>query len=65
MLTPSAKPAMLLYEPSSFRIISPGNHVICAVSGQQIPLEALRYWSVLHQEAYASCELATRRLTGH
>jgi hypothetical protein len=36
----------------------------CAVSGAAIPLEALRYWSVTRQEAYASPELATKRLLG-
>ena len=35
-----------------------------AVTGEPIPLDTLRYWSVEHQEAYATCEIATRRLTG-
>ena len=26
----------------------------CAVTGEPIPLDELRYWSVDHQEAYAS-----------
>ena len=39
-----------------------GSHVICAVSGAEVPLETLRYWSTERQEAYASAELATRRL---
>ncbi|HMO68283.1 MAG TPA: DUF2093 domain-containing protein, partial [Novosphingobium sp.] len=42
----------------------PGTHVRCAVTGESVALEALRYWSVEHQEAYASCAVATRRLTG-
>jgi hypothetical protein len=45
-------------------VLTPGGHVFCAVSGATIPLEALRYWSVARQEAYASCELATQRLAG-
>jgi hypothetical protein len=32
--------------------------VICAVTKQAIPLDALRYWSVEHQEAYASAAAA-------
>jgi hypothetical protein len=40
----------------TFRVLSPGNHVICAVTGALIPLEELRYWSVERQEAYASVE---------
>ena len=60
----SDRPARLYFEHNGFRIISPGNYVACAVSGTPIELEALRYWSVTRQEAYASCELATKRLTG-
>jgi len=54
--------ATLRYEPNGFRVLSVGNHVLCAVSGERIALEALRYWSVVHQEAYATCEAATQRL---
>jgi hypothetical protein len=32
--------------------------VLCAISGQVIPLEELRYWSAERQEAYASAELS-------
>lgn len=56
--------ATLYFEPNGFRVIKPGKHVICAVSAEAIALETLRYWSVERQEAYATCELATRRLTG-
>jgi hypothetical protein len=35
-------------------VLSPGDHVICAVTGRPIPLEELRYWSVARQEAYAT-----------
>lgn len=65
MLMSSAdRPAMLFYQANGFRVLSPGNHVVCAVSGEAIMLEALRYWSVERQEAYASPEAATRRLLG-
>ena len=37
-----------------FRIVRPGAFVRCAVTGEPIPLEDLRYWSVDRQEAYAS-----------
>jgi len=30
--------------------------VLCAVTGAQIPLHELRYWSVERQEAYADAE---------
>ncbi|ROT96867.1 DUF2093 domain-containing protein [Altererythrobacter sp. FM1] len=65
MLMKSGDPtAQLIYGPNGFRVMRPGNHVLCAVSGVPIPLEELRYWSVPHQEAYASAEIASRRLTG-
>lgn len=54
--------AKLVYGPNGFRVMRPGQHVICAATGAAIPLEELRYWSVTRQEAYASAELATRRL---
>lgn len=56
--------ATLLYGPNGFRVIRPGHFVFCAVTGEPIPLEELRYWSVDRQEAYASPEIAARRLTG-
>lgn len=62
LMSSSDRQAMLFYQPNGFRVLSPGSHVICAVSGAEIPLEALRYWSTERQEAYASAELATRRL---
>jgi hypothetical protein len=56
--------AQLIYGPNGFRVMRPGDYVVCAVSGVPIPLEELRYWSAERQEAYASAELATRRLLG-
>ena len=64
LMSSSDKPAKLYYGPASFRVLRPGQHVICAVSGEVIVLEELRYWSAQHQEAYASAEIATRRLLG-
>ncbi len=62
LMSSSDRPAMLFYQPNGFRVLSPGSHVICAVSGAEVPLEALRYWSVERQEPYASADLATGRL---
>ncbi len=65
MLMNSAdRPATLFFQANGFRVLSPGNHVVCAVSGEAILLETLRYWSVERQEAYASPELAAKRLLG-
>lgn len=62
LMSSSERPAVLRYEPNGFRVMSAGSYVACAVSGERIPLEALRYWSVERQEAYASPAIATRRL---
>ncbi|MGF7154100.1 DUF2093 domain-containing protein [Novosphingobium gossypii] len=65
MLMSSAdRPAKLAYGPNGFRVLSSGHYVACAVTGEQIPLEALRYWSVERQEPYATAQIATRRLLG-
>ena len=39
--------AQLKYLDGDFDVIMPGAYVICAVSGKQIALEDLRYWSCL------------------
>ena len=44
--------ARVRYLDGDFQVISPGSFVRCAVTGTQIPLEELRYWSVERQEAY-------------
>ncbi|WP_260926258.1 DUF2093 domain-containing protein [Novosphingobium sp. 9] len=63
MLMSSAdRPAMLQYGPGSFRVLRAGSYVECAVTAEKIPLEELRYWSAERQEAYASPEIATRRM---
>lgn len=55
--------ARLHYQPNGFRILTSGDHVLCARSGQRIALDELRYWSVERQEAYASATLATEAMT--
>lgn len=53
--------AVLHYGSGDVDVIQPGDVVRCAVSGVEIPLDALTYWNVALQEAYASAELMTRR----
>lgn len=60
LMSPNGKAARLHYMANGFRVLAHGDHVICAVTGEKIPLEILRYWSVARQEAYASPEIATR-----
>mgnify|MGYP001766581822 FL=1 len=64
LMSSAEKTATLHYLPNGFHVIKPGNHVLCAVSGAPVPLETLRYWCAVRQEAYAGCEESTRRLTG-
>lgn len=64
LMSGSDKLAKLYYGPASFRVLKLGRYVLCAVTGEAIELEELRYWSAERQEAYASCEIATRRLLG-
>ena len=56
--------ASLHYGDGDFVVLRPGTHVVCAVSGRRIPLEALRYWNVARQEAYAGPLEATHALAG-
>ncbi len=49
------------YLDGEYRIVKPGSFVLCSVTGDRIPIEALRYWSVDLQEAYASPASALKR----
>jgi len=53
--------AELEYLDGEYRVVRPGSFVVCSVTGARIPLEALRYWSVDLQEAYASPQIALQR----
>ena len=57
------RPAILEYLDGEYRVVSPGAYVVCAVTGTKIPLEALRYWSVDLQEAYAGWPCGSYRKT--
>jgi hypothetical protein len=58
---PTPGEAEVKYLDGDFRVVRPGAFVRCAVTGAQIPLEELRYWSVDLQEAYATPEAVLRR----
>ena len=60
MLMNAGRLARLNYLANGFRVLVPGDHVVCAISGMPIALDNLRYWSVVRQEAYASAVEATR-----
>lgn len=54
-------PASLHYGDGEFAVMAPGRYVLCAVTGAKIALEALRYWSPEHQEAYVGPGEALKR----
>jgi hypothetical protein len=56
--------AVVQYLDSNLRVVKPGAFVRCAVTGQPIPLDELKYWSVERQEAYASPEAVMARIAG-
>ena len=56
LMTQSGRLARLHYLPGTFRVLSHGDHVLCAVTRQPIPLADLKYWSVERQEAYISAQ---------
>lgn len=64
LMSSTARAARLHYMANGFRVLSSGDHVVCALSGERIALDELRYWSVARQEAYASVQVATRALAG-
>ena len=60
LMSNKGKPARLHYMAGTFRVLSPGDHVVCAVTGEAIPLEGLKYWSVERQEPYASADASVK-----
>ena len=53
--------AKLRYLDGEVQVLTPGDFVRCAVTGRNIPLEELRYWSVELQEAYADAASSLKR----
>ena len=67
LMTGAGRAARLHYLDGTFRLLSAGDHVRCAVTGAIIPLDELRYWSVERQEAYvdAAASLEAERRAGN
>jgi hypothetical protein len=63
LMSGSGRAARVHYFPGTFRLLSDGDHVLCAITGAKIPLNELRYWSVERQEAYvdAAASLAAEQ----
>ena len=58
----AADEAVLEYQDGDYRIVRAGRYVVCGVTGDNILLEDLRYWSVDLQEPYASTDAVLQRL---
>ena len=56
LMSSAGRLARLHYLPGTYRVLGHGDHVVCAVTRQPIPLADLKYWSVERQEAYATPE---------
>jgi hypothetical protein len=57
-----APEAQIEYLDGDFRIVRPGAFVRCAVTGEPIPMDELRYWDVDLQEAYIDPQAKLTRL---
>jgi hypothetical protein len=66
LMTGAGRPARIHYLDGTFRLLSSGDHVVCAVTGARIPLDELRDWSVARQEPYhdAAASLEAERRAG-
>ena len=53
--------ARVRFLDGDFQVLLPGSFVRCAVTGAEIPLDELKYWSVLRQEAYVDAHAALMR----
>ena len=60
LMTSKGRLARLHYLPGTYRVLSHGDHVLCAVTRQPIPLADLKYWSVERQEAYVSADASLK-----
>ena len=49
---PPGGEARLTYNSADYTVRVPGSFVRCAVTGQPIPLDELKYWSFERQEPY-------------
>ena len=57
----SAPEADIEYLDGDFKVRRAGAYVRCAITGQPIALEDLRYWDVDRQEAYSTPQARLKR----
>ncbi len=56
----NSQPAQIRYMEADFQVLVPGTHVVCAITGTAIPLDELKYWSPVRQEAYVDAHAAVK-----
>jgi len=61
---PAGPAATVRYTEADFQVLTPGTHVICAVTGNVIPLDELKYWSFPRQEAYIDAHASLKAEQG-
>jgi len=58
---PGAREARIRFFDGDFQVMSPGAFVRCAMTGESIPIDELKYWSVDRQEVYINAEISLKR----
>lgn len=58
---PGGREATIRYLDGDFQVMTPGSFVRCAVTGERIALDELKYWSVARQEPYANAAASLQR----
>jgi hypothetical protein len=53
--------ARIQYLDGDYKVLNQGSFVRCAVTGLQIPVDELKYWSVERQEAYVDAAASLKR----
>jgi hypothetical protein len=53
--------ARVRYLDADIQVMVPGSYVVCAVTGKHIPMDELKYWSVLRQEPYVDVDASLQR----
>lgn len=55
---PARREARIRYLDADFQVLREGDFVRCAVTGDPISIDDLRYWDVVRQEPYRSADVA-------
>ncbi len=55
---PARREAKIRYLDADFQVLKEGEYVRCAVTGDPISIDNLRYWDVSRQEPYRSADVA-------